>query len=328
MRVLVTGGSGFIGSNLIRLLRAVRPGWHVTNLDLMTYAAHPQALADLHDDPQYRFVRGDIADSALVADVVAGVDGILHLAAESHVDRSILDSAPFIRTNVEGTRVLLEAARRRQLRFLHVSTDEVYGSLGPTGLFTEASPLQPNSPYAAAKASSDLLVRAYHETFGIEAVITRCSNNYGPYQFPEKVIPLFITRLMAGGKVPLYGDGMNIRDWLHVQDHARALLLAFEQGRPGEAYNIGARNELTNVALTAELLRLMGKDDGSIERVADRLGHDRRYAIDPGKLESELGWAPLVPFADGLAQTVTWYKQNEDWWRPLLPQAALTGEAG
>jgi dTDP-glucose 4,6-dehydratase len=325
MRVLVTGGSGFIGSNLVRLLRAVRPDWHVTNLDLMTYAAHPQALSDLSGDAHYHFVQGDIADAALVMELAAEVDGILHLAAESHVDRSIQDSAPFIRTNVEGTRVLLEAARKHRLRFLHVSTDEVYGTLGPTGLFTESTPLQPNSPYAAAKASSDLLVRAYHETFGLEAVITRCSNNYGPYQFPEKVIPLFITRLMADGRVPLYGDGQNIRDWLHVQDHARALLLAFEKGRSGAVYNIGARNEWTNLALTRELLRLMGKTETSIERVADRLGHDRRYAIDPGKIEAELGWAPLVPFADGLAQTVTWYRQNEDWWRPLLPQAALSG---
>ena len=323
--VLVTGGCGFIGSNLVRLIRAIRPDWHITNLDLMTYAAHPDGLSDLAGDPQYRFMQGDIADPGVVQALAGDVDGILHLAAESHVDRSIADAAPFIRTNVDGTRVLLDAARRFGLRFLHVSTDEVYGSLGATGSFTEATPLAPNSPYAAAKASSDLLVRAYRETYGLDTVITRCSNNYGPYQFPEKLIPLFITRLLADQPVPLYGDGGNVRDWLHVQDHARALILAYEQGRPGEVYNIGSRNEWTNQALTHELLRLMGKPHSLIQPVTDRLGHDRRYSIDPTKLEQELGWFPTIPFADGLAKTVTWYQTNAAWWRPLLPQGQPEG---
>jgi dTDP-glucose 4,6-dehydratase len=324
-RLLVTGGAGFIGSNFIRLLLRERPGVRVVNLDALTYSGNLENLADIQDDPQYEFVRGDICDAALLDDVLDGCDGVVHFAAESHVDRSIIDSGPFVRTNVLGTQTLLDACRRGGVqRFCHVSTDEVYGSLALDGddAFTEATPLSPNSPYSASKAASDLLVRAAHETFGLDAVITRCSNNFGPYQLPEKVIPLFVTNLLEDKPVPLYGDGRNVRDWIHVLDHCRAVLAVLERGRAGEVYNIGADNERSNLELTDILLEIMGKDESYIQRVADRPGHDLRYAIDAGKLRRELGWQPTrSSWPEGLAETVAWYVHHPDWW-----QRAKSGE--
>jgi dTDP-glucose 4,6-dehydratase len=314
-RVLVTGGCGFIGSNLVRYLLEAEPELTVVNLDALTYAGNPANLADVSRSPRYRFVHGDITDRAAVARALeGGVQAILHLAAESHVDRSIHDSGPFVRTNVLGTQVLLDAAREHKVaRFVHVSTDEVYGSLGPTGAFTEETPLAPNSPYSASKAGSDLLVRAYHHTFGLPALITRCSNNYGPYQFPEKLIPLFISNLLRDEPVPVYGDGLNVRDWLHVRDHCAAIHRVWRHGRPGEVYNIGGRCEKTNLELTHTLLRVLGKPTSLIRYVPDRPGHDRRYAIDCSKIERELRWRPKVTFDRGLEDTVAWYKANAAW---------------
>jgi dTDP-glucose 4,6-dehydratase len=310
--LLVTGGCGFIGSHLVRLLLGADPAWRVVNLDLLTYAGNPDNLRDVAGDPRYQFVQGDITDRALVRSLCArGVDGILNVAAESHVDRSIQDSGPFVRTNVLGTQVLLDAAREYKTpRFLQMSTDEVYGSLGPTGAFSEESPLAPSSPYAASKAAADLLVLSYAHTFGLPAVITRCSNNYGPNQYPEKLIPLFISRLMRDEKVPVYGDGKNVRDWIHVADHCAAVLAVWRKGRLGQAYNIGARCEKSNLDITHLLLKLLGKPASLIEFVEDRLGHDRRYAMDPSKIEKELGWKPAYSFDEGMAQTVGWYQQD------------------
>ncbi|HKB01212.1 MAG TPA: dTDP-glucose 4,6-dehydratase [Gemmataceae bacterium] len=313
--VFVTGGCGFIGSNFVRHLlrsdRAVR----VVNFDALTYAGNLANLADVADDPRYRFVKGDITDRARVIDALEeGTDALINFAAESHVDRSILDSGPFIRTNVIGTQVLLDAARARKVkRYVQVSTDEVYGSLGPTGFFTETTPLSPNSPYSASKAGADLLVQAYAHTFGLDAVITRCSNNYGPYQFPEKIIPLFITNLMGDQQVPVYGDGMQIRDWIHVLDHCRGVEVAWRKGKAGEVYNFGGRCELPNLHLTHMVLELLDKPRTLIRHVQDRLGHDRRYAIDCSKAERELGWAPRVMFDDGLRETIAWYQSNQPW---------------
>lgn len=313
-QVVVTGGCGFIGSNFIRLVLDWEPTLTVTNLDALTYAGNPANLADLAGHPRYRFVHGDIADAAVVRSVVNGAEGIIHFAAESHVDRSIMDSGPFIRTNVIGTQVLLDAARAAGVeRFVHISTDEVYGSLGPSGAFTETTPLAPNSPYAASKAAADLLVRSYVHTFGMPAVITRCSNNYGFYQFPEKLIPLFISNLMRGEQVPVYGDGLQVRDWIHVRDHCAGIHAAWRRGRVGEVYNFGGRSECTNLDLTRSLLDILGKPATLIRHVKDRPGHDRRYAIDCSKSERELGWRPTVAFADGLRETVTWYRQNSAW---------------
>lgn len=310
-RVLVTGGCGFIGSNFVRYLLDAELDVSVINLDALTYAGNPANLADVAEHPRYRFVKGDITDRECVLHVTEGVEAILHLAAESHVDRSIHDSGPFVRTNVLGTQVLLDAARQHNVaRFLHVSTDEVYGSLGDTGAFTEETPLAPNSPYSASKAASDLLVRAYHHTYGVPAIITRCSNNYGPYQYPEKLLPLFISNLLRDEPVPVYGDGLQVRDWLHVRDHCAALHCAWRKGRPGEVYNVGGRCEKTNLELTHTLLRILGKPTSLIRHVADRLGHDRRYAIDCTKIERELGWRPAVTFEQGLAETVAWYRAN------------------
>ena len=318
-KVLVTGGAGFIGSNFVHLLRAQRPGWQIVCLDALTYAGNLANLEGVLEHERFRFVKGDICDGDLVADLLEeGMDAVVNFAAESHVDRSILGCQEFVRTNVGGTQVLLDAARRAEVgRFVQVSTDEVYGSLGPEGKFTEQTPLAPNSPYSASKAGADMLVRAYFHTYGMDTVITRCSNNYGPYQFPEKVIPLFVTNLIEGKKVPLYGDGLNVRDWIHVEDHCRAVLAAMEKGAPGEVYNIGGGNELTNLQLTHLLLRLCGRDESSIEYVKDRLGHDRRYAIDSGKIERELGWRPGVGLEEGMAGTVEWYRRNERWWRAI-----------
>ena len=313
--VLVTGGCGFIGSNFIRHVLASDPQVRIVNLDGLTYAGNPGNLTDVACDPRYRFVRGSIDDPAVVRPLVSqGIASILHFAAESHVDRSIHDAGPFLHTNLLGTQVLLDAAREFGVRrFVQVSTDEVYGSLGPTGAFTEETPLAPNSPYSASKAAADLLVRSYVHTFGVPAVITRCSNNYGPYQFPEKLIPLFITRLLRDESVPVYGDGLNVRDWIYVEDHCRAVEAVWRHGRVGEVYNIGGRCEKTNLELTHLLLDLLGKPRSLIRYVADRPGHDRRYAIDCAKIERELGWRPRMTFEDGLKATVEWYREHAGW---------------
>lgn len=323
--VLVTGGCGFIGSNFVRFVRRVRPNARIINLDSLTYSGNPENLADLAGDPLYRFVHGDICDRPLVERLAGECDAIVHFAAESHVDRSIIDAGPFIRTNVGGTQVLLDVLRARQAagastpRMLYISTDEVYGSLPlerPDLLFTEESPILPNSPYAASKAAGDGLVRAYYHTFGLDLVTTRCSNNFGPYHFPEKVIPLFITNLIDGEKVPLYGDGLNVRDWLHVEDHCEAVLAVLERGSPGEVYNVGGNNERNNLDLTRTILRLMGKDESMIRYVKDRPGHDRRYAIDATKIRRDLGWAPTrSAWPQALEATIAWYRDNESWWR-------------
>jgi dTDP-glucose 4,6-dehydratase len=321
MNVLLTGGSGFIGSNLVRLILAERPGWRVVNLDKLTYAGNAENLADLEGNPRYRFVRGDICNGELVADVLRTerIDAVLHLAAESHVDRSILAPSIFIETNVRGTQVLLEAARQAGLkRFLHVSTDEVYGSLGPTGLFTEETPLAPSSPYSSSKAGSDLLALAYAHTYGLPVVVTRCSNNYGPYQFPEKLIPLMIANALRDRPLPVYGDGMNVRDWIHVEDHCRGMLAALEGGKAGQVYNFGAASERHNLDIVRQVLGLLGKPESLIQFVADRPGHDRRYAIDAGKALRELSWAPRPRFEEALAATVRWYQQHRPWWERIL----------
>ncbi len=319
MHLVVTGGCGFIGSNFIRQVLASRPDWRITNVDKLTYAGNPASLSDVSGNPNYKFFKADICDRALMAEIFAAKpDAVVHFAAESHVDRSIEGPEIFVQTNVMGTQVLLEVARKAKIgRFLHVSTDEVYGSLGPTGLFSETTPLSPNSPYSASKTGSDLLVNAYHHTYGMDTVITRCSNNYGPYQFPEKLIPLLVTNLMDGLQIPIYGDGKNVRDWLHVEDHCSGILLALEKGKSGEAYNIGGNNERENIVIARKLLALLGKDDASIKYVEDRLGHDRRYAIDASKICRELGWAPKHDFESGIKATVEWYQANEKWWRPL-----------
>jgi dTDP-glucose 4,6-dehydratase len=312
--LLVTGGCGFIGSNFVRYALAADPGLSLVNLDCLSYAGNLANLADLEGNPRYRFVKGDITDPAAVRQAMQGVDSVIHFAAESHVDRSILDSGPFIRTNVLGTQILLDAARAAGVRrYVQVSTDEVYGSLGPTGFFTEETPLAPNSPYSASKAAADLLVRGYVHTYGFPAVITRCSNNFGPYQFPEKVIPLFISNLLRNEAVPVYGDGQNVRDWIHVRDHCAGVYRAWKDGRVGEAYNFGGRCEKTNLELTKALLDAVGKPPSLIKYVKDRPGHDRRYAIDCSKAERELGWKPEIGFGDGLRDTVAWYRSNAGW---------------
>jgi len=318
-RLLVTGAAGFIGTNFVRRVLDVQPDWAIVAYDALTYAGNLANLDGLEATGRFEFIHADICDADAVA---AAFDpppwAVINFAAESHVDRSIVGAAEFVRTNVLGTQVLLDQARRADLhRFVQVSTDEVYGSLGPEGRFTEHSPLAPNSPYSASKAAADLLVRAYHVTHGLPALVTRCSNNYGPYQFPEKVIPLFVTNLLEDQPVPLYGDGLNIRDWIHVQDHCDALLRVLEEGVPGEVYNIGADNELTNRALTYAILHALDKDESLIRPVKDRPAHDRRYAIDSGKLRRELGWRPRVDFAAGLRDTVRWYIEHEPWWRAI-----------
>ncbi len=315
--VLITGGAGFIGGNLVRLLRRERPHWTLVNLDKLTYAGNLESLADLAGDPKHVFVRGDIGNQELVAHLLRthAVDAVLNLAAESHVDRSILGPQIFVETNVAGTQVLLEAARQAGLkRFVQVSTDEVYGSLGPQGKFTESSPLQPSSVYSASKCAADLLALSYQHTFKLDVVVTRCSNNYGPYQFPEKLIPLMIANALEDKRLPVYGDGLQIRDWIHVEDHARGILLALEKGASGEVYNFGAENEQTNLATVKSLLGLLGKPESLIQYVQDRPGHDRRYAIDASKSRAALGWAPRGQFDAGLEATVEWYVGNRAWW--------------
>lgn len=319
MKILVTGGAGFIGSNFIRYLREARPQYEIVNLDLLTYAGNLENLSGLEGEPAYRFVKGDIADPDVVGQIVAaGVDAVVNFAAESHVDRSIEDAAAFLRTNVVGTQVLLESCLRHKVqRFLQVSTDEVYGSLGPTGRFREGDPLEASSPYSASKAAADLLARAYWKTHGLNVVITRCSNNYGPYQFPEKLIPLFITNALADEPLPVYGDGLYVRDWIYVRDHCAALDRVLHEGRAGEIYNIGAGQEKTNLEITHFILERLGKPRSLIRHVKDRPGHDRRYAIDSSKIREHLGWRPETSFEEGLERTIRWYRQNESWWRKI-----------
>ncbi|UCD34583.1 MAG: dTDP-glucose 4,6-dehydratase [Nitrospiraceae bacterium] len=323
MRILVTGGAGFIASNFIRHMLSAYPGYHIVNIDSLTYAGNLENLREIESSDRYSFVKGDICNSDLLRGIA--FDAIIHFAAESHVDRSILDAQPFLQTNIMGTYTLLEEARQRGCVFLHVSTDEVYGST-EEGFFHEDSPLRPNSPYAASKASSDLLVRAFGETHGVKAMITRCSNNYGPFQFPEKLIPLVILNGLSDKPVPVYGDGMNVRDWIHVVDHCRAVDAVFHRGRAGEVYNIGARNERTNIDLVKMILKevaeVRGVDEGRlldlITFVHDRKGHDRRYAIDPARLEGDTGWNPRVDFREGIKNTIEWYRANEAWWQRIL----------
>ncbi|GAA3735369.1 dTDP-glucose 4,6-dehydratase [Leifsonia bigeumensis] len=327
MKILVTGGAGFIGSNFVR--RAIEdalPGLgdsEVVVLDALTYSGNVANLAPVEGSPRYSFVHGDIRDSALLDRVLPGIDAIVHFAAESHVDRSVRDASIFVETNVLGTQRLLDAALRAGVeRFVHVSTDEVYGSIAE-GSWDETRPLEPNSPYSASKAGSDLLARSYHRTHGLNVSITRCSNNYGPYHFPEKVIPLFVTNLIDDKHVPLYGDGGNIRDWLHVDDHCRGIALVLAGGRAGEVYNIGGGTELTNKELTGLLLEATGHDWSYVDQVEDRKGHDLRYSVDIAKISGELGYAPQVPFEQGLADVVQWYRDNRSWWEPLKHRAAL-----
>lgn len=320
--MLITGGCGFIGSNFVRFVLNHRPKWRVTCLDALTYASSPQNLDEFTDDPRYRMVRGDICDVELVRQLVSQCDAVIHTAAQTHVDRSISDPRPFIQTNVVGTQTLLEAVRLcGAKRLVHVGTDEVYGELPldrPDLKFTEASPLQPNNPYSASKASADLLVRVYHHTYGLDGVSTRCSNNFGPYQFPEKIIPLFVTQLMENQAVPLYGDGRQVRDWLHVEDHCEAILAVFEKGKAGEVYNIGGDNERSNLELTHMIIEAMGKSPGLIKHVKDRPGHDRRYAIDAAKITNDLGWRPTrSTWPQALEATVQWYVQNQPWCRQI-----------
>jgi dTDP-glucose 4,6-dehydratase len=313
-RLLVTGGCGFIGSAFVRL--ALERGAEVVNLDKLTYAGNPANVADVADDPRYRFVHADIADAGAVAEAVEGVDAVVNLAAESHVDRSILDPGDFIRTDVVGTAVLLDAARRAGVRrFVQVSTDEVYGSIG-SGAFRESDPISPSSPYSASKAGGDLQVLAWHRTFGLDAVITRGSNTFGPRQYPEKLIPLFVTNALDGRELPVYGDGMQVRDWISVEDHCEGIWTAMERGEPGGIYNVGGGNEAPNLEITRRVLELTGRDESLIRHVADRPGHDRRYALDTARLRA-LGWAPRRAFGDALAATVEWYRANRDWWEPI-----------
>jgi dTDP-glucose 4,6-dehydratase len=318
MNILVTGGCGFIGSNFIRYVLGSRPPATVFNLDKLTYAGNPANLRDIESDSRYHFIHGDICDSVLVKDLVRGekITTIVHFAAESHVDRSISDASDFIRTNVLGTFTLLEAALSEHIeRFIHISTDEVYGSIDE-GSFTESDPLNPSSPYSSSKAASDLIARSYFITHGLPVIITRCTNNYGPFQYPEKLIPLFITNLLEGKNIPVYGTGTNVRDWIHVLDHCRAIDCILENGTPGEIYNIGGDNERSNIEITSLILEALGKDESCIEYVKDRLGHDFRYSLDSSKLKS-LGWKPEYSFDQGLLETVEWYKANAWWWHPL-----------
>ena len=318
MKLLITGGAGFIGSNFIHRIVESHPDLEIINLDLLTYAGNPDNLKGIDKDPRYTFIKGDICNRDLVNAILKKnqVDAIVHFAAESHVDRSIVDSLDFVRTNVTGTYNLLECARLHSIqKFMHISTDEVYGST-PEGSFTETDILSPSSPYSASKAGSDLLALSYFTTHNLPVVVTRCTNNYGPYQFPEKLIPFFVTNLIEGKKVPVYGTGKNVRDWIHVNDHCRAVEFLLKNGIPGEIYNIGGGNERTNLEITEKILYLLKKDESLIDYVKDRPGHDFRYSVDCSKLRS-LGWMPEYSFDDGLDATVTWYSQNEWWWRPL-----------
>ena len=327
MKLLVTGGAGFIGSNFVHYILEKYPEDQVINLDLLTYAGNIHNLDDVKDNPNHIFVQGNINNRELVRHLVKtyGITHFVNFAAESHVDRSILNPEIFVETNIQGTLALLNVAKEMGIeKYLQVSTDEVYGSLGAEGYFTEETPLAPNSPYSASKTGADLLVRSYYETYGINVNITRCSNNYGPYHFPEKLIPLMITNAMDEKQLPIYGDGENIRDWLHVKDHCQAIDLVLRKGRKGEVYNIGGHNERTNNQIVDIIIEQLGVSRDLITYVDDRLGHDKRYAIDPTKLETELGWKPLYTFDTGILETIDWYLNNEDWWRPLKEQAKLS----
>jgi dTDP-glucose 4,6-dehydratase len=322
VRLLVTGGCGFIGSNFVRWVLANTDDVRVTNLDALTYAGNPASLADLADDPRYRFEHGDIRDPEVVARLVADADAVVNFAAESHVDRSIDGPAAFLDTNVTGAGVVFEACRRAEVpRLLHISTDEVYGSIEEPGSFTEADALEPNSPYSASKAGADLLARSYRVTYGYPISVTRTANNFGPYHYPEKMIPLFVTNLIDGGTVPLYGDGRNVRDWTYVEDNAAAQWLALTQAPAGEVLNVGAGNELTNLELTHRILAHFGVGEERIVRVADRPGHDLRYSVDTSRIRA-LGWAPRTTFDEALERTIAWYRANEAWWRPLKDAGA------
>lgn len=317
-KLLVTGGAGFIGSCFIRHILNKYLDYKVINLDALTYAGNIENLNDIKNNPNYNFVHGNICDKKLVRDLVSQADWIVNFAAESHVDRSITGPEIFIETNVQGTLNLLQASKEIGIeKYLQVSTDEVYGSLGATGYFYETTPIQPNSPYSASKASADLLVRAYFETYKLPVLITRCSNNYGPYQYPEKLIPFFISKLLRGEKVPVYGDGLNVRDWLYVYDHCDAIDTVLHKGKIGEVYNIGGHNEKTNMEITKLILSSMGKDENSIQYVEDRLGHDKRYAIDNTKIQTELGWKPSLTFEEGIKLTIDWYLQNPKWMQSI-----------
>ena len=315
-QILVTGGCGFIGSNFVRHLLTTRNDLSLINLDKLTYAGNPENLTDLADHPNYRFIHGDICDGKQVEAVLSeGTDTIVNFAAESHVDRSLYDPAVFIRTNVGGTQVLLEQAVKHKVRrFVQISTDEVYGDLEPQALATESFPLRPSNPYAASKAGADLLAFSFHRTFGLDVVSTRCGNNYGPYQFPEKLIPLFITNALEDKPLPLYGDGLNVRDWIYVTDHCRGIELVMERGKSGEVYNISARTQKNNRDITQAILKALSKPENLIHPVKDRPGHDRRYANDPGKIERELGFKTQFPFEKALAATIQWYRDNRTWW--------------
>ncbi len=312
--VLVTGGAGFIGSNFLRYMVNKYPNYDFINLDALTYCGNLENLKDIEDKDNYSFVKGNVCDTELVNGIVENVDYIVHFAAESHVDRSIEDPGIFIKSNILGTQTLLDASRKTGIRkFLQVSTDEVYGSLGPEGYFTEQTPLQANSPYSASKAGADLMVRAYHNTFDLPVNITRCSNNYGPYQFPEKLIPLMISNAIENKELPVYGDGKNIRDWLHVYDHCTGIDLVLHKGKAGEVYNIGGHNERANIDIVKLILNELDKPESLIKFVSDRLGHDRRYAIDSSKIRRDLGWRPKYTFEDGIIETIHWYLDNQDW---------------
>ncbi|HEX9657292.1 MAG TPA: dTDP-glucose 4,6-dehydratase [Bacteroidota bacterium] len=320
-KILVTGGAGFIGSNFVRYMLKQHPEVAIVNLDALTYAGNLENLEDMNSDPRYTFVKGDIRNREDLETVFGSnpIDTVVHMAAESHVDRSIVGAGVFVETNVLGTQILLEVAKEHGIqRFMHVSTDEVYGSLGATGKFTESTPLHPNSPYAASKASSDLLVQAYHHTFGLPAIITRCSNNYGPYQFPEKLIPLMIMNALQEKPLPVYGDGLNVRDWLYVEDHCAAINTVIQRGVPGETYNIGGNNEWKNIDIVKLILQKLNKPERLISFVKDRAGHDRRYAIDASKISSSLGWNPVHTFEKGISDTIDWYLRNQTWCQRVM----------
>jgi dTDP-glucose 4,6-dehydratase len=322
MRILVTGGCGFIGSNFIRYLLKTYPDYSVINVDKLTYAGNIENLSDLANSPRYHFTRGDIAEAPRMEELInKGVEAIINFAAESHVDRSIEDPDAFMKTNVFGTFVLLEVLRKvfpkQKIRFVHISTDEVYGSLGETGAFTEGTSLSPNSPYSASKAAADVLVNAYHRTYGIPALITRCSNNYGPHQFPEKLIALMISNAIEDKELPIYGDGLHVRDWIYVEDHCRALDTVLHHGREGEIYNIGGRSERTNLEVAKTILDRLGKPHSLLKCVTDRPGHDRRYAVDFSKIKRDLGWEPSTSFEEGISQTIEWYQANREWWKKI-----------